>query len=517
MPSTEKVRSLHKLSCSVRRPRQRRDKVYISICRNVPAVWPGSFECMFRNNGNLRRAIVLKTHRILLHYEIYELSDHLFVKVVFLFIFRRVKMNTQEKESVILKDYDEWYASGRGLKGHGRMSLVLEKVNQDTLKVVDWNAKTKDPMGYSSGMYINERKYFEEEFKKAEGLEFTFDEKTLPILEWHSSQFKKVIDYMNKYGIKSMHLTEIDEKLAALYPEHRGMSVDSPDSVLYNPVFLRPCILPKTDIDIFYALTLSGQKISDISEIKFPSNFKFDKLDVGFVKTYPEDLKNIKVSRVCFDERCSELPQDLLAENVRVMDKNHVKIPKGWNVDNLDLDKCSNVIIEGAKINSVAISGCSNVIISDKAKIKQINFSEYGITPNKNILIPTSVKEIEGVAYQKFYLYDKTPEDKVLVDKVSKPYIESRAGLVSGRSDYVQNAAKNNSSLYTKEEVERHKKAKEMINDHKGIKAIAESHEEVDNKSNDLKALYEETAKTSGVVKADVLAMAKIVEGLWRR
>lgn len=56
-----------------------------------------------------------------------------------------------------------------------------------------------------------------------------------------------------------------------------------------------------------------------------------------------------------------------------------------------------------------------------------------------------------------------------------------------------------------------------MINDHKGIKAIAESHEEVDNKSNDLKALYEETAKTSGVVKADVLAMAKIVEGLWRR
>ena len=320
-------------------------------------------------------------------------------------------MNTQEKESVILKDYDEWYASGIGLKAHGRMSLVLEKVNQDTLKVVDWNAKTKDPMGYPSGMTVYERKYFEEEFRKAEGLEFTFDEKTLPILEWHSSQFKKVIDYMNKYGIKSMHLTELDEKLAALYPEHRGMSVDSPDSVLYKPVFLRPCILPKTDIDIFDALTLSGQKISDISEIKFPSNFKFDKLDVGFVKTYPEDLRNIKVSRVCFDKRGAELPKDLLAEKVRVSDKNHVKIPKEWNVDNLDLDKCSNVIIEGAKINSVAISGCSNVIISDKAKIKKINFSEYSITPNKNILIPTSVKEIEGIAYQKFYLYDKTPED----------------------------------------------------------------------------------------------------------
>ena len=70
----------------------------LSLCRNVPAVWPGSFECMFRNNGNLRRAIVLKTHRILLHYEIYEFSNHLFVKVVFLFILRRVKMLLNQKE-----------------------------------------------------------------------------------------------------------------------------------------------------------------------------------------------------------------------------------------------------------------------------------------------------------------------------------------------------------------------------------------------------------------------------------
>ncbi|MDO5386830.1 MAG: hypothetical protein Q4F75_06115 [Pseudomonadota bacterium] len=85
--------------------------------------------------------------------------------------------------------------------------------------------------------------------------------------------------------------------------------------------------------------------------------------------------------------------------------------------------------------------------------------------------------------------------------------------FISRDNDYVQKDLKDYPGLYEKEKAEEYKKAKEMIDEHKGIKAVIESpQEEVDNKSNDLKALYKEAAKMSGAVKADVLAMAKIVK-----
>ena len=390
--------------------------------------------------------------------------------------------------------YNSWSARGRGVTASGTMYLDLENVGGDRWRVVDWSARSRSATGHSCGMFSDESECFEAEYKKAEGKELSISEEALNECSNYKGReaIRKAIAFMDEHKVSTMHIDVIDEKMAVLYPEHKGIDKDSSDSVFYKEGY-SGIILPNANlIDTSEWKKLNGETDVKLADVHFPKELGVKELRTYMYTQQDADvISKLKPTSVLISmhQETFDLPKHLEAKRVRFFDDvNDKKISSDWDVNELAIVRCKNIIIDGGELDNVLLYDCNNVIVSKDAKIKNLR-----LEGGKNIVIPTSVQSIQGVDTAAFYVYDKNVKDKVLVDYHS----EDLAKFLVRRRKY---------------DIEHDADKKEILDNHKDMQKLLQTpdHESEEYEGKSLKDLYKEAKKTSGVVKADKLAMAEI-------
>lgn len=420
---------------------------------------------------------------------------------------------TAKNKLISISRYATWSAGGRGLAASGEMSVLLEYLKDDKWKVVDWSADSSNAFGRDCEMFSDEKAYFNSEYKKIKGKEFTIDANALELCQegYGASVIKYASDFMNKYKISSMHLANIDGQLAVLYPEHKKLTKASPNSVFYQKDLLGKFIIPNVSLDSSSWKMLNGEHVPCLKELTFPEEFSFDSFHVA-INSNPEDAKDfekiahrIKPTSISISMLYQEfdLPQKLSANYVELSNVKNKNVPDDWRVDSLSVRRCQNLVFKGGEYKTLSINDKnSNIIISHKTNVEHLALNEYC----RNLAFATNVNAVSGVNKSPFYLYDRTPKDKVLVNYCSQAIIDNEVERFSFFSNYNMGRR-----------LEDSKKIYDSLPELQRIK-ISESDNKSDEKyaGKSLKNLYNEASKTSGVVKADLLAMENIARSLNR-
>ena len=298
------------------------------------------------------------------------------------------------KNNIISVNYTSWSAKGCGVTAGGTMYLNLENVEGEKWKVIDWSAGTYSATGNQCGMFSDEAECFASEFKKAAGKEISISKEALANIDTsHGVEaIRQAIVFMDKYNISSLCVDKVGDEFAVLYPEHKGLSIDSSNSVFYKN---GSCILPNVNLDTKRWQKLNGDTHVNINEVVFPEELKYKTLDMYMYNQEDANiiskLKPTYVS-ISMHQGEFELPQSLEAGEVIVRNVNDKKIPSDWNITTeLQLNECKNMVIEGGKFEKLHLRSSDNVIISNKSKVKELKL--WG---GKNLIVPTTVEHIEG-------------------------------------------------------------------------------------------------------------------------
>lgn len=447
------------------------------------------------------------------------------------------------REQRIIENYARWYAKGPGVTAGGYMELILEKIGEDEYKVSDYSHSSHSATGGRSGLFSKEKEYFDNKLKEVKDLTFHADKDAMDLLCSYKDPEELLLSVKNCKD--TVHFEVIDGKLGMVFDEHRGLTMDSANSALYQIGKYSKIIMPHEaftanrsfppHLSLYNEVSTLSGKDANLKDINFPKGLNYKNVDIFCFEECPENLQDIKVGSLSL-KNFLKLPQKVEAGNITVCySKEDVKIPSGWKAEELKLFSMGNVQIAGGEFGEVEVNFCSNTVISPKAKIGHLIIGSN----TKNTLVPTSLGNLSNLSLlggqysdDKVYIFDKHPDDRVLFDVRSIKGIKETMKKQYGMYDRIKEvcereiAGTKNENEFTgwgtlkekKEWLASAEKKRQAFEDNSVLQEIYNNQEnqEIPEKDKSLKTVYNDIKKKSGAVRADILAAAEIARQIDR-
>ncbi len=428
--------------------------------------------------------------------------------------------NNEQNKRVMNGSYESWIAPGPGSRAQGNMYLIIEGREKDKYEITGYSASSCDAQGRHCTMFDDERRVFDNYMEDIKGTTFYASKEALDELCSLSSYYIKDFVKAMKASSNPMVLEQIDNKLGVFYKEHQGMGKDKE---LYdaNKMFYKigeKSILP-APYEPSGGYTLDSSEIN-LEKVRLPEGLETKRMTVRcWSGKFPKQFQNVQFDHV-FLKGNEAFPEKISAQSVVLRDMDNIKITDGIRANSLDIEESKNIQVLEGNFTKTKLDQCKNVVISKKAKMGSLSIEQ-----SDNIVIPTSlgnmnnlsINKIHGSNFGRIYLYDKTLDDRVLLD-LSTSRINGIVRFTEQDIDYYEekiNKITQKNSDSNNEDLEWAKNSLARVQHEKELLDKYDIHERPDTKGNrSLKEIYTETSKRSGISRADDIAKLKIAQNI---